>query len=75
MPVKIKSGTYYRSTEACRMAGISKNTFLRWIREGNYTDVAHRDWRGWRLFTEDDVARLKLKVNHINKTGNSEDEL
>jgi hypothetical protein len=40
-----------------------------------YPDVLNRDWRGPRLLTGDDMARLKLKVNHINKTENREDEL
>jgi DNA-binding transcriptional MerR regulator len=64
----VNNQRYYRTAEACAMAGISRMTFLRWVRLGLFTDVKHRDWKGWRLFTDDDLARLKAKVNHIQKT-------
>jgi len=47
------------------MAGITKNTFLRWVSGGNYSDVTHRDRRGWRLFTQEDLDRLTDEVNRI----------
>jgi len=72
MPVTINGQTYYRTAEACQMAGISKNTFFRWVREGSFADAQNRDRRGWRLFTEGDIDRLKAEVNRINKTGASE---
>jgi len=70
MPVRINGQTYYQTAEACRMVGISKNTFLRWIREGMFADVELRDRRGWRLFSDDDLDRLRAEVckiyrNHI----------
>ena len=67
MPVVIEGEKYYRTAEACRIAGISKNTFLRWVKEGTLVDVEHRDRRGWRLFTEDDLDGLKAEVNRIHK--------
>jgi predicted site-specific integrase-resolvase len=66
MPVRLNGETYYQTTEACRIAGTSRNTFLRWVKEGSFADVKHRDRRGWRLFTEDDLARLKAEVNQVN---------
>jgi excisionase family DNA binding protein len=70
MPVRINGQTYYQTAEACRIVGISKNTILRWIREGLFADVELRDRRGWRLFSNDDLDRLKAEVykiyrNHI----------
>ena len=56
---------FYRVSEACSAAGISRPTFLRWVREGVYADVSRRDWRGWRLFSDEDVQRLKTRVNQI----------
>jgi len=56
---------YYNTAEACRIAGISKNTFLRWVRSGLFADVGHRDRRGWRLFTEEDLKRLKIEANKV----------
>jgi predicted site-specific integrase-resolvase len=59
--------TYYFSAEACEMACTNRNTYLRWVRDNKFTDVVHRDRNGWRLFTEDDVQRLKSKVNKIQR--------
>jgi len=67
MPIVLKGETYYRTAEACRIAGMSKNTFLRWVKEGSFADVERKDRRGWRLFTEDDIDRLKAEVNKIQK--------
>jgi excisionase family DNA binding protein len=68
MPVKINGKEFYRTAEACRMVGTSKNTFLRWVRDGVFPDVELRDRRGWRLFSNDDLNRLKCEVNRIAKT-------
>ena len=65
MPVKINGTEYYRTNEACTLAGITKNTFLRWVSNDAYKDVPHRDRRGWRLFTQEDVERLTREVNKI----------
>lgn len=65
MSFKIRDKEYYRTSEACNLAGISKNTFLRWVTRGTFPDVSYRDRRGWRLFTEKDVTRLKQEVNKI----------
>ena len=65
MPVKINGTEYWRTNEACLSAGITKNTFLRWVTNGSFPDVACRDRRGWRLFTKEDVDRLKLEVNKV----------
>ena len=67
MPIKLNGQTYYSTAEACRIAGTSKNTFLRWVRNGSFVDVEHRDRRGWRLFTEDDLDRLKAEVNRVTR--------
>jgi len=65
MTTVITGKTYYRTAEACRIAGISKNTLFRWIREGLFPDVKQRDRRGWRLFTEEEVVTLKVEFNRI----------
>ncbi len=65
MPIKINGMQYYRTNEACHKAGITKNTFLRWVANGNYPDVAYRDRRGWRLFTKEDLERLTREVNRV----------
>jgi predicted site-specific integrase-resolvase len=60
---------YYQTTEACEMVGISRMTFLRWVRLGLFPDVENRDWKGWRQFTEADIARLRKKVNESEREG------
>jgi predicted site-specific integrase-resolvase len=66
MSVRINSETYYRTSEVCRMVGISRNTLFRWLREGVFDGVEHRDWRGWRLFTVDQIDKMKAKTCQIN---------
>jgi len=66
MPTIMNGKTYYRTAEVCQMVGISRSTFFRWLRQGTFTDVANVDRRGWRLFTEDDLARLKAEVNQVH---------
>lgn len=65
MPIVIEGKTYFRTAEVCQMAGISRSTIFRWLREGLFTDVEKVDRRGWRLFTECDLARLKAEVNQV----------
>jgi len=50
------------------MVGISRSTLFRWLKEGIFREAQHRDRRGWRLFTEDEIDRLKAEVNQISKT-------
>ena len=66
MPIIMDGQTYYRTAEVCRMVGISRNTLLRWLKEGIFSEVEYRDWRGWRLFTEVQIDRMKAKTNQIN---------
>lgn len=46
------------TVEAAKQIGVSKNTLLRWLDGGLIEDVA-RDWRGWRLWGEQDIERAK----------------
>ena len=68
MPVLINNQTYYMIAEACVMARTNRNTLLRWIREGRYADVKTRDRNGWRLFSAEDIERLKSQVNKIEES-------
>ncbi len=74
MPLSVNEKKFYRTSEACALVGISRMTFLRWVREGHLPDVSNRDWKGWRLFTDNDVARLKLKADLIQKVRNEVDK-
>ena len=72
MPVTISEQTYYRTAEVCLMVGIGKSTLFRWIKEGITEDAKRRDRRGWRLFTESEVNRLKTEVNGIQRNSVAE---
>lgn len=65
MPVIINDKTYYRTCEVCQITGVSRNTLFRWLKDGVFSDVEYRDWRGWRLFTADQVETIKTKTSHI----------
>jgi DNA-binding transcriptional MerR regulator len=65
MPVVINDETYYRTAEVCRMIGISRNTLFRWLKEGIFSDVEYRDWRGWRLFTPAQLETIRTKTSHV----------
>jgi DNA-binding transcriptional MerR regulator len=67
MAVIINDQTYYRTAEVCRMVGISKNTLFRWLKQGMFSDVEYRDWRGWRLFTVSQVETMKTKTSYVTE--------
>ena len=48
----------YTTVEAAKRIGVCKNTLLRWIDEGFVPDV-ERDWRGWRIWSQEDINRAK----------------
>ncbi len=59
MPKEIAGKTYYQLTEACKMAGISRSTLLRWIDTGTIKDAGRKDRNGWRLYTEEEIEAIK----------------
>jgi DNA-binding transcriptional MerR regulator len=65
MPVVINDQTYYRTAEVCRIIGISRNTLFRWLKEGIFSDVEYRDWRGWRLFTPAQLDTIRMKTSNV----------
>ena len=58
MSTTLKGKTYYTTSEASEMAGISRSTLLRWIAAGTVGDASRRDRRGWRLFNEVEIERI-----------------
>jgi predicted site-specific integrase-resolvase len=65
MPVEIAGKRYYRTNEALQKIGISKATWFRWLKEGKVEDVRHKDVRGWRLYTEEDIERIRTYANKV----------
>ncbi len=68
MPVKIDGQIYYKTSEVYKNASISRATLFRWLKEG-ILDKTYRDRRGWRLFTEDDLNKIKMEANRVNVEG------
>jgi excisionase family DNA binding protein len=66
MSITMDGVKYLRTAEACHIAGISKNTFLRWVREGVIADVERRDRRGWRIFSPGDMEALVKEAHRIS---------
>ncbi len=67
MPVVINDETYYRTAEVCRAVGISRNTLFRWLKEGIFSDVEYRDWRGWRLFTPAQMDIMRDRTSQVTE--------
>ena len=64
MPIEIRGERFYRTSEICSKACISRATLFRWIKTGILKNRL-RDRRGWRLFTEEDVQKLQAEVGKI----------
>lgn len=46
-------------TEVAQLVGISPKTIVRWEKIGKVRR-AKRDWRGWRIYDQDDLDSIKL---------------
>ena len=57
----------YTTVEVAKRLSICKSTLLRWLDEGLVDDV-ERDWRGWRIWMQQDIERIKaFKLEYHNK--------
>lgn len=64
MGITIGGKDYYRTVEVCRVLGISRNTLFRWL-DKRVVENEYRDYRGWRLFTEDQINTMKERLDRI----------
>ena len=64
MAIEIGNRTYYRTSETCMKAGISRATLFRWLKSGLLMK-SYRDRRGWRLFTEEDLNKIQAEANRV----------
>ncbi len=65
MPLEINGQVYYKTSEACKKTGISRATLFRWLQAG-ILEKYYKDRRGWRLFTEDDLNKIRNEAEKIN---------
>ena len=79
MPVTLYGQRYYKPVEVCRIAGVTRGTFLRWVHHGTlpYTDKkqisAQLDTNDQRMFREQGlvgsrrVDQLKADVKKVKR--------
>jgi DNA-binding transcriptional MerR regulator len=65
MPRVIEGITYYGTSEVCSIAGISRPTLFRWLKRG-ILDKMYRDRRGWRLFSEENLSKIRATVETVD---------
>jgi len=58
----------YQLTEAARKIGVAPITLKRWLLDGRVTEVA-RDRNGWRVFSDEDVARIRAFAGRRERPG------
>jgi len=74
MSTRIDGRIYYRTSEACQRAGISRATLFRWLKTGVLDDAMRRDRKGWRLFTQDDIDKILSEATRVSSgAGNFDD--
>jgi hypothetical protein len=63
--IEINGQMYYKTSEACKKTGISRATLFRWLKFG-ILEKYYKDRRGWRLFTEEDLNKIRAEARKIN---------
>jgi len=59
------SSETYTTKQVARMAGIHRDTLLRWLREGRVAEPS-RNRNGWRIFTEEESQAIVHFAQQIN---------
>ena len=65
MPREMNGMTYWSASEVCQEVAISRPTLYRWLKRGILTKL-HRDRKGWRMFTAEDLEKIRLEANKID---------
>jgi DNA-binding transcriptional MerR regulator len=66
MPVNVDGKLYYKTSEAARLAGISRSTLLRWMDRQIINETSLRDRRGWRLFAQDEISSISREAHKLH---------
>ncbi|MBI4115062.1 MAG: MerR family DNA-binding transcriptional regulator [Candidatus Omnitrophica bacterium] len=51
-------------SDVAEKVGVSAKTLIRWEKSGKI-QKAKRDWKGWRVYLEDDLARIQNFVTSV----------
>ena len=64
MSIEIDGQVYYRTSEACKKTAVSRATLFRWLKAG-ILEKYHKDRRGWRIFREEDLNKIRAEARKI----------
>jgi len=53
-----KKKSTYSTAEICSQFDVTKTTLFKWEKEGKLHKVK-KDWRGWRVFTDDNIKEIR----------------
>lgn len=59
-------GKRFKTQDICKLFDISKATLFRWEKEGLISNVG-RDWRNWRLYSEQNMREIR-KIMHTRNS-------
>ena len=62
----MKKRKKYYTQDICNTFDISKATLFRWESEGMISNVS-RDWRNWRLYSEENIKEIKNIIKSKGK--------
>lgn len=51
----------YSSQDICKIFDVTKKTLFKWEKDGKISRVK-KDWRGWRIFSDDNVKEIKKLI-------------
>jgi hypothetical protein len=61
----VRTERVYRMKEALAEIGITAPTYYRWVKSKQIDDVALRDRAQWRLFTREEIDRIKAEAGRV----------
>ncbi|MBM4134827.1 MAG: MerR family transcriptional regulator [Nitrospira sp.] len=65
MIVQANSKKRFKTIEVCKLFDVSRATLFRWEREGLISDPP-RDWRNWRVYTDQNIKEIKQIIQSRN---------
>jgi excisionase family DNA binding protein len=71
--IEINGQKYYKTSEACTQTGVSRATLYRWLKAGILKKYC-KDRRGWRLFTQADIDKIRAESRKIKISGSFQGE-
>lgn len=51
-------------TDIAKKVGVTPKTIMRWEKSGKIKKPK-RDWKGWRIYLEDDLARIQQVIDSL----------